>query len=67
MVDNKIYAPIQQIIYRWLHSSNKSQVIEVEQEKVVLGSALGRRSENQDRVLFCRVRFEESRKPTFAI
>ena len=67
MVDNKIYAPIQQIICRWLHSSNKSQVIEVEQEKVVLGSALGRRSENQDRVLFCRVRFEESRKPAFAV
>lgn len=57
---------LQQRISEWLNLGKKSGLTELESEAVTLGSALGKRSDNQDRVLYFRVRFEESRKPAFA-
>jgi PPM family protein phosphatase len=66
MAASSLYMELQQGISRWLNLGKKSGFTELEWEEVALGSALGKRSENQDRVLFFRVRFEESRKPAFA-
>ncbi|HEY9301112.1 MAG TPA: protein phosphatase 2C domain-containing protein, partial [Phormidium sp.] len=53
-------------ISRWLNTGEKTGVLQLESSKVVISSTLGRRSENQDRAIFLRVRFEESRKPSMA-
>jgi len=66
MTTSKFYTQLQQQISKWLNYGKKSGFTELEGEKIILGSSLGKRSENQDRVLFFRVRFEESRKPAFA-
>ncbi|MBD1937375.1 protein phosphatase 2C domain-containing protein [Microcoleus sp. FACHB-68] len=66
MTTSRFYTQLQQQISRWLNYGKKSGFTELELEKIILGSSLGKRSENQDRVLFFRVRFEESRKPAFA-
>lgn len=70
MMANQLYAEfytqLQQGIFKWLNNSDSSGFNELEQEKVVIGSVLGRRPENQDRVLFFRVRFKDSREPAFA-
>ena len=66
MVTNKFYMELQQEISRWLNFGKKSGFTELEWEDVTFASALGKRSDNQDRVLFFRVRFEEPSKPAFA-
>jgi serine/threonine protein phosphatase PrpC len=58
---------LQEKISAWLRDGKKSGFTEVESETVVLSSVLGKRSENQDRIIFLRVKFEEITKPSIAV
>ncbi|NJL91379.1 MAG: serine/threonine-protein phosphatase [Coleofasciculaceae cyanobacterium SM2_1_6] len=58
---------LQEKVSVWLRYGNKSGFIEIESETVVLSSVLGKRSENQDRTIFLRVKFEETSKPSIAV
>lgn len=57
---------LQEGIARWLKSGRKSGFTDSASESVVLGSVLGKRSENQDRTIFLRVKFDEPSKPSIA-
>jgi PPM family protein phosphatase len=57
---------LQEGIARWLKSGEKSGFTGSASEIVVLNSVLGKRSENQDRTIFFRVKFDEPSKPSIA-
>lgn len=57
---------LQEGIARWLKSGEKSGFTDSASESVVLSSVLGKRSENQDRIIFFRVKFDEPSKPSIA-
>ncbi|MFN5763692.1 MAG: hypothetical protein ACK470_04640, partial [Pseudanabaena sp.] len=60
---------LQERISRWLKSGKKSgttQLEELEVETVVLSSVLGKRSENQDRTIFLRAKFDEPNRASIA-
>lgn len=57
---------LQEGIARWLKSGEKSGFTDSDSESVVLSSVLGKRSENQDRTIFLRVKSDESSKPSMA-
>ncbi|MGA1409698.1 MAG: hypothetical protein ACO37W_08190 [Prochlorotrichaceae cyanobacterium] len=57
---------LQQGIARWLTSGEKNGLTSLATETVVLSSILGKRSENQDRTIFFRVKFDEPSKPSIA-
>lgn len=67
MAGSQFQKQLEEGISKWLNSGEKSGLIEVESDKVVLSSTLGKRAENQDRAIFLRVRFDESRKPPIAV
>jgi len=66
MAESQFYKQLQEGISRWLKFGEKSGFTELESATVVLSSVLGKRSENQDRAIFLRVKFEKSRKPSIA-
>lgn len=53
-------------IVRWLESGKKSGHIASDSATVVMSSILGRRSENQDRTIFLRVKFDEPDRSSIA-
>ncbi len=57
---------LQEVIARWLKSGEKSGFTDSASETVVLSSVLGKRSENQDRTIFLRVKFKEPSKHSIA-
>lgn len=57
---------LQEAITRWLKSGEKSGLTDSVSETVVFSSVLGKRSENQDRTMFFRVKFDEPSKPSIA-
>ena len=66
MEGTRFQEQLQERIARWLKSGDSSGLTSLESETVVLGSALGKRSENQDRTIFLRVKFDEPSKPSLA-
>lgn len=69
MEKGKFQIQLQEQISRWLKSGRKSgttQLEESEAETVVLSSVLGKRSENQDRVIFLRTKFDEPNRASIA-
>lgn len=66
MVFSRSYEQIKEGILRYINSKDKSRVVEVDPEIATLYSVLGKRQENQDRILFLRVKFAESSKPSIA-
>jgi PPM family protein phosphatase len=66
MEGNNFQVQLQNRISMWLESGSKSGLTELEYEKIVLCSVLGKRSENQDRAVFLRVKFDERSKPSIA-
>ena len=66
MQGNGFQEQLQDGISRWLKSGEKSGFTDSDSETVVLSSVLGKRSENQDRIVFLRVTFGELRKPSIA-
>jgi len=66
MVVSQFHKQVQGGISRWLRSGKKCGFLELDSEITALSSVLGKRSENQDRTIFLRIRFEESRKPAIA-
>lgn len=57
---------VQEGIDRFLKAGEKTGFTDLASETVVLSSVLGKRSENQDRTLFLRVKFDEPSKPSLA-
>ena len=57
---------LQEGIARWLKSGEKTGFTDSVSETVVLSSVLGKRSENQDRTIFLRVKFDEPSKHSIA-
>ena len=66
MAESQSQRKIQYGIHRWLESGKKSGFTELESETVTLCSVLGNRSDNQDRAIFLRVKFEETGKSPIA-
>jgi PPM family protein phosphatase len=66
MAESQSQRKIQYGIHRWLESGKKSGFTELESEAVTLCSVLGNRSDNQDRAIFLRVKFEETGKSPIA-
>jgi PPM family protein phosphatase len=69
MEKGKFQIQLQEQISRWLKSGRKSgttQLEELEAETVVLSSVLGKRSENQDRTIFLRAKFDEPNRASIA-
>ena len=57
---------LQQGIARWLEAGKKSGSVTSDSDTVILSSILGNRSENQDRAIFLRVKFDGTNKPSIA-
>jgi PPM family protein phosphatase len=66
MEGSQFQEQLQEGIARWLKSAEKTGFIGSASETVVLSSVLGKRSENQDRTIFLRVKFDEPSKPSIA-
>ena len=66
MAEKVFYEQLQDKLYRWLKSGNQCGWTELDSMNIVLNSTLGKRFENQDRVIYLKVSFEESRKPAIA-
>lgn len=60
------YPKVRNEVYQWLKQGKTTGFAEVQSTTAVLSSALGKRSENQDRVVFLRIHFESSNKPSIA-
>jgi PPM family protein phosphatase len=60
MTKSNSYKKIQENIYRWLNRSARTGSIALDTEKVALASSLGKRSENQDCVVFYRFNFRDT-------
>lgn len=57
---------LRESIARWLESGKNSGHIASDSATVAMGSILGKRSENQDRTIFLRVKFDEPDKSSIA-
>jgi PPM family protein phosphatase len=66
MEESQFQEQLQEGIARWLKSGEKTGFTGSASETVVLSSVLGKRSENQDRTIFLRVKFDEPSKPSIA-
>lgn len=66
MEGSQFQEQLQEGIARWLKSGEKTGFTDSASETVVLSSVLGKRSENQDRTIFLRVKFDEPSKPSIA-
>jgi PPM family protein phosphatase len=66
MEESQFKSQLQERIDRWLKSGKKSGFTDSDSETVVLSSILGKRSENQDRTIFLRAKFDEPSKPSIA-
>lgn len=66
MLQNQLYKQIQESISRWLRSSEVDSCVEIDSGIAALSSVLGKRSENQDRTLFIRVKSSDLQKPSIA-
>jgi PPM family protein phosphatase len=66
MEGSQFHEQLQEGIARWLKSGEKTGFTGSASKTVVLSSVLGKRSENQDRTIFLRVKFDEPSKPSIA-
>jgi len=66
MEGSQFQEQLQEGIARWLKSGENTGFTGSASETVVLSSVLGKRSENQDRTIFLRVKFDEPSKPSIA-
>lgn len=64
MEGSQFQEQLQEGIARWLKSGEKSGFTGLDSETFVLSSVLGKRSENQDRTIFLRVKFDDPSKPS---
>ena len=55
-----LYKGLQENIYSWLNKSIRTGLVDLEDEDVSLGSSLGKRSENQDCVVYYRFNFRNA-------
>jgi PPM family protein phosphatase len=60
---SNFYEQLQLKIYWWLEKPIQSDSIALKNEQVAFGSSLGRRKNNQDRIVLYRVNFRETRRP----
>lgn len=64
MANHQFHRQLQAGISRWLKSGEKCGFVELDSQVAVLSSVLGKRSDNQDRIVFLRVKFEKPQKPS---
>jgi hypothetical protein len=67
MEGSQFHEQLQEGIARWLKSGEKTGFTGSASETVVLSSVLGKRSENPDRTIFLRVKFDELSKPSIGL
>jgi PPM family protein phosphatase len=63
---SNLYQQLQSKIYWWLEKTIQNGSLELSDMQVAFGSSLGKRKNNQDRVVMYRVNFSETRKPTIS-